>query len=78
MSTAEEQAVALKNEGNKAFVAHDWPTAVEFYSKAIALNDKEPAFYANRAQVSSTPHAWRLVCLDRVTDLFFFHFCRQT
>lgn len=52
MATAEEQAVALKNEGNKAVAAHDWPTAVDYYTKAIALNDKEPAFYANRAQVS--------------------------
>lgn len=52
MATPEEQAVALKNEGNKAFASHDWPTAIEHYTQAIALNDKEPAFYANRAQVS--------------------------
>jgi serine/threonine-protein phosphatase 5 len=51
MSSPEEQAVAFKNEGNKAFVAHDWPTAIDFYTKAIDLNDKEPAYYSNRAQV---------------------------
>lgn len=51
MSTPEERAVALKNEGNKAFAAHDWPKAIEFYTQAIELDDKQPTFYANRAQV---------------------------
>ena len=51
MSTPEEQAVAFKNEGNKAFAAHDWPKAIDLYSKAIELNDKEPTFWSNRAQV---------------------------
>lgn len=53
MSTPEERATALKNDGNKAFAAHDWPTAIDFYSKAIELNDKEPTFFTNRAQVRS-------------------------
>jgi serine/threonine-protein phosphatase 5 len=52
MSTPEEQATALKNEGNKAFAAHDWPKAIEFYTKAIELNGKEKTYYSNRAQVS--------------------------
>ena len=47
--------MALKNEGNKAFAAHDWPKAVDLYSQAIQLNDKEPTFYTNRAQVRSVP-----------------------
>ena len=46
-----EEAVALKDQGNKAFKEHDWPTAVDFYSKAIDLNDKEPTFFTNRALV---------------------------
>lgn len=53
MATPEEKAVALKNEGNKAFGAHDWTKAIELYTKAIELNDKEQTFYANRAQVRS-------------------------
>lgn len=52
MATPQERAVALKNEGNKAFAAHDWPKAIEFYTQAIELDDKQPTFYANRAQVS--------------------------
>ena len=43
--------MALKNEGNKAFAAHDWPKAIDFYTQAIELDDKQPTFYANRAQV---------------------------
>lgn len=46
-----EDAFTLKDEGNKAFAEHDWPRAVECYTQAIALNDKEPSFYCNRAQV---------------------------
>jgi hypothetical protein len=46
-----QDAVELKNKGNKAFSAGDWPTAVEFYTKAIDLDDKEPTFLTNRAQV---------------------------
>lgn len=46
-----QEAVDLKNKGNKAFASGDWPTAIDFYSQAIAKNDKEPTFYTNRAQV---------------------------
>lgn len=46
-----EAANALKLEGNKAFAQHDWPTAVEFYTKAIEKYDREPSFFCNRAQV---------------------------
>jgi hypothetical protein len=60
MATPEEnlkKAVDLKNQGNTAFAAHDWPTAIDFYTKAIELNDKEPTFWSNRAQVRTTPSA---------------------
>jgi serine/threonine-protein phosphatase 5 len=51
MAIDEERALELKNEGNKAFAAHDWPKAIDFYTKAIEANPNEPTFYANRAQV---------------------------
>ncbi|KAF1353371.1 serine/threonine-protein phosphatase-like protein 5 [Delphinella strobiligena] len=47
---AQAEAVELKNQGNTAFKNHDWPTAVDFYTKAIEKYDKEPSFYTNRAQ----------------------------
>lgn len=48
-------AVALKDEGNKAFKEHDWLRAIECYSKAIEVKDDEPTFYTNRAQVPPRP-----------------------
>ena len=55
MATPEDKATDLKNQGNKAFAAHDWPTAIDLYSQAIELNGKEPTFWSNRAQVRTTP-----------------------
>jgi serine/threonine-protein phosphatase 5 len=53
-----EEAVELKEKGNKAFKEHDWDTAISLYTKAIELNGQEPSFYTNRAQVSiSRKHA---------------------
>ncbi len=50
--TVVEEAVALKQKGNKAFAEHDWPAAVDYYTQAINLHDQDPSFYCNRAQVS--------------------------
>ena len=55
MATAKERAVELKNQGNKAFGAHDWPTAIDFYTQAIGLDDQEPTYFTNRAQVRFAP-----------------------
>jgi serine/threonine-protein phosphatase 5 len=55
--TVSNDPVALKEQGNKAFKEHDWASAISFYTQAIDLNDKEPTFYTNRAQVR--PHAPR-------------------
>ena len=52
--TAEEEALALKEKGNKAFKEHDWPAAIDCYTKAIELNDRDVSFYTNRAQVCVT------------------------
>jgi serine/threonine-protein phosphatase 5 len=51
MGSPQEEATALKNKGNDAFKNQDWPAALEYYTKAIELWDKEPSFYTNRAQV---------------------------
>ena len=62
------KAVALKNQGNEAFKKHDWPTAVEFYGKAIELDDTEPTYFANRAQVRHQPDPKPNCFVGRVTD----------
>lgn len=51
MASDKEAANALKLQGNKAVVAHDWPTALDFYNQAIEKYDQEPAIFCNRAQV---------------------------
>ena len=51
MASDKEAANALKLQGNKAVAAHDWPTALDFYTQAIEKYDKEPAIFSNRAQV---------------------------
>ena len=61
--TSIEDATALKTKGNAAFAGHDWLQAVDYYSQAINLNDQDPSFYCNRAQVS-----FKLAGFD----LFFF------
>lgn len=48
---AADDALSLKDQGNKAFKEHDWVAAISFYTQAIDLNDQEPTFYTNRAQV---------------------------
>ncbi|KAK7546247.1 Metallo-dependent phosphatase-like protein [Phyllosticta citricarpa] len=59
-----EDAVALKEQGNKAFKERNWPAAVDFYSKAIELHDKEPSFYTNRAQANIKLEAYGLAIAD--------------
>ncbi|KAK4156490.1 serine/threonine protein phosphatase [Chaetomidium leptoderma] len=64
MATPEAKATDLKNQGNKAFAAHDWPKAIDFYTKAIELNDKEPAFWSNRAQAYLKTEAYGFTIRD--------------
>jgi len=64
MATPEERATDLKNQGNKAFAAHNWPSAIDFYSKAIELNDKEPTFWSNRAQAYLKTEAYGFAIRD--------------
>ncbi|KAI9857002.1 MAG: hypothetical protein M1824_005034 [Vezdaea acicularis] len=63
MASAEE-AVALKQKGNKAFAEHDWPTAIDCYTKAITLNDKDPSFFCNRAQANIKLEAYGFAIAD--------------
>ncbi|EAQ86531.1 hypothetical protein CHGG_07784 [Chaetomium globosum CBS 148.51] len=64
MATPEEKATDLKNQGNKAFAAHDWPTAIDLYTQAIELNSKEPTFWSNRAQAYLKTEAYGFAVRD--------------
>ncbi|KAI9887682.1 MAG: hypothetical protein M1823_000546 [Watsoniomyces obsoletus] len=62
--TVVEEAVALKQKGNKAFAEHDWPAAVDYYTKAINLHDQDPSFYCNRAQANIKLEAYGFAIAD--------------
>ncbi|KAG9233718.1 serine/threonine-protein phosphatase-like protein 5 [Amylocarpus encephaloides] len=64
MTATEAQAVSLKDEGNKAFAAHDWPKAIAFYTKAIELDDTKPAYFSNRAQANIRSEAYGYAIAD--------------
>lgn len=66
---AAETAVELKNKGNEAFKNRDWPTAIEYYTKAINADDKEPAFYTNRAQAHIKLEAYGYAIADATSAL---------
>ena len=59
-----EAAVALKQQGNKAFSGHDWPTAIDFYTQAIDKDDTDPSFFCNRAQTNLKLEAYGYAIAD--------------
>ncbi|PYH65349.1 protein serine/threonine phosphatase PPT1 [Aspergillus vadensis CBS 113365] len=59
-----EAATALKVQGNKAFAEHEWPTAIDFYTRAIEKYDKEPSFFSNRAQAHIKLEAYGFAIAD--------------
>ncbi|CRG88655.1 protein phosphatase 5 [Talaromyces islandicus] len=69
MASAAEAAVALKQQGNKAFAQHDWPTAVDFYTQAIDKHDKDPSFFCNRAQAHIKLEAFGYAIADATKAL---------
>jgi len=52
----EKAALAKKAEGNAAFKAKEYDTAIGFYSEAIAFNPNEHTFWSNR----SAAHAGKM------------------
>ncbi|KAF2742995.1 hypothetical protein M011DRAFT_248978 [Sporormia fimetaria CBS 119925] len=64
MGDALAEATELKIKGNDAFKNHDWPTAIDLYTKAIEKYDKEPSFYTNRAQAHIKLEAYGFAVQD--------------
>ena len=67
--SAQEEATALKVQGNKAFGEHDWPRAVDLYSQAIAKYDQDPSFFSNRAQCHIKLEAFGYAIADATSAL---------
>lgn len=66
---AKEEGIALKDEGNKAFKAHDWLQALDYYSQAIAAYDREATFYSNRAAVQIKLESYGLAVADATSAI---------
>ncbi|KAK5064660.1 hypothetical protein LTR84_000494 [Exophiala bonariae] len=62
-------ATALKQKGNKAFAEHDWPTAIDFYTKAIEKYDQDPSFFCNRAQANIKLEAYGYAIADATSAI---------
>lgn len=44
-----QKAETLKNKGNDLFKSGNYEGAIDYYTKAISINPKDPANYSNRA-----------------------------
>ena len=70
----------LKDQGNKYFNANEFDSAIESYSKAIALNPNVPTYYTNRALCYMKNNRWAQAvqdaraALDRESGLVKGHF----
>ncbi|OJJ48125.1 hypothetical protein ASPZODRAFT_1522014 [Penicilliopsis zonata CBS 506.65] len=64
-------ADALKAEGNKAFSAKDYPTAIEKFTQAIELDPSNHILYSNRSAVyaAQTEYQKALDDADKATEL---------
>ncbi|KAL3479043.1 hypothetical protein BJX99DRAFT_222857 [Aspergillus californicus] len=57
-------ADALKAEGNKAFSAKDYPTAIEKFTQAIALDGSNHVLYSNRSAVYAAQSEYEKALAD--------------
>ncbi|KAL2120295.1 hypothetical protein VTJ04DRAFT_4321 [Mycothermus thermophilus] len=48
-----KQAEALKSKGNAAMAAKDYPTAIDYYTQALAIHPTNPIYLSNRAAAHS-------------------------
>jgi len=54
----------LKDQGNKYFNANKFESAIESYSKALALNPNVPTYYTNRALCYMKANRWAQAVQD--------------
>ncbi|KAL4991797.1 hypothetical protein BDW68DRAFT_151331 [Aspergillus falconensis] len=57
-------ADALKAEGNKAFAAKDYPTAIEKFTQAIELDSNNHVLYSNRSAVYAAQQEYEKALTD--------------
>ena len=58
------QVNTLKDQGNKAFAAKDYDKAIDFFTKAIALDPKNHVLWSNRSAARSGKKEWEAALSD--------------
>lgn len=48
----------LKDQGNKAFAAKDWDSAIDLFSQAIAIDPKNHVLWSNRSAAKAGKKDW--------------------
>jgi serine/threonine protein kinase len=57
-SNDDSESIALKEQGNEAYRAQNFPKAIEFFSAAIALDNNNHVLYTNRAMCYGATKDW--------------------
>ena len=57
-------AEALKSEGNKAFQAKDYDTAIDLFSRALELDPSNHVLYSNRSAANAGKKKWSAALED--------------
>ena len=52
------QAAELKDQGNKAFQAKDYGTAVDLFTRAIQLDPQNHVLFSNRSGANAGKKQW--------------------
>ena len=58
------QADKLKAEGNKAFQAKDYDTAIELFTEALKLNPQSHVLFSNRSGAWASKKQWAAALED--------------
>lgn len=58
------QVNTLKDQGNKAFAAKDYDKAIDFFTKAIALDSKNHVLWSNRSAAKAGKKEWEAALSD--------------
>ena len=54
----------LKNQGNKAFAAKDYDTAIDLFSKAIDIDPSNHVLFSNRSAAKAGKKDWSAALED--------------
>jgi tetratricopeptide (TPR) repeat protein len=61
------QANELKDQGNKAFQAKDYDTAIDLFTKAIELDPQNHVLFSNRSAAKAGKKQWDAALEDAET-----------